>query len=55
MKDIKWVVIGALILLIVGFLLGYLVFPRTKIEYKIRETNVDSTKIRTAPHYPQSL
>lgn len=45
MKDIKWLVIGGLVILVVGFLLGYLIFPKTEIRYEIREVDVDSTKI----------
>lgn len=45
MKNVKWFVIGGLVILVVGFLLGYLIFPKTEIRYEIREVDVDSTKI----------
>jgi len=45
MKDVKWLVIGALVMLVLGFLLGYLIFPKTIIKTEIKEVNVDSTSI----------
>jgi len=45
MKDIKWIVIGGSVLLIIGFLLGYLIFPKTVIRTVIQEVDVDSTTI----------
>jgi uncharacterized membrane protein len=45
MKNVKWIIIGGLVLLIVGFLLGYLVFPKTVIRTVIQEVDVDSTAI----------
>jgi hypothetical protein len=45
MKDVKWVFIGGLVLIIIGFILGYLVFPRTVVKYEVREKDVDSTAI----------
>jgi len=45
MKDAKWLIIGGLVILVVGFLLGYLIFPKTIIKTVIQEVNVDSTSI----------
>ena len=45
MKDAKWLIIGGLAILVVGFLLGYLIFPKTIIKTVINEVDVDSTSI----------
>ena len=45
MNNIKWFIISGLVLLVLGFALGYFVFPKVEIRYTVREVDVDSTEI----------